>query len=166
MGMVCPNLICRSTCLNSKEEQFQRNRIGFSIELNVKPHLHSGFDSGTDICIGSVDLVRNITHNTKTQFTLPITFSVNRKKMQANVLINSEATIMFINIYFIKKFSLKTNKLLQSSKITNIDSSINKEEILTDYKTTDLDIGSHESKSQLLCTDLRNTDILIRHIFL
>ena len=59
-------------------------------------------------------------------FTLQITLWVYEKQVQANILVNSDATTSFINRDFVRKYCLITSHLEHSIKITNADRTSNK----------------------------------------
>ena len=124
------------------------------------------FDFGTDVCIGAVDTVQNVSNKPKFSFCLPITFTVKGKEVRANALIDSGATAMFINKKLVRKLDLETEEIGHAIRVTNADGSRNKGGPITEYVTAELDIGPHHSVSQMFYAKLGETDVIIGFTFL
>ena len=65
--------------------------------------------------------VVNISHNLKMSFTFQIILWVYEKQVQARALVDSGATILFIDSDFVRKHRLVTSHLEYSIEVTNAD---------------------------------------------
>ena len=97
---------------------------------------------------------------------VPVSLCTSYSMADKKALIDLGATNNFINPQFTKRMKLGTRKLPQVCKIWNIDGSLNKGGLLTDY--IDLEVQT-KNKCKLMCflvTDLGGEDIILGYPWL
>lgn len=86
--------------------------------------------------------------------------------MQVEALVDSGATLTFINQSLVDENHLVTYDLANLFTVINADRTSNKHGRITEYVREYLEIGSHKSKNQLLVTDLGNKAMILGMTFL
>ena len=71
--------------------------------------------------------------NKRTSFKIPVTLQVYGKKVQTEALVNSGATINFIDRVFVENNNLVKYKLANLYKVVNMNSTPNKVGQITEY---------------------------------
>ena len=117
--------------LAPKEEGKRESQLGFSIrtvEDNVC-NLQSE-DSISLISLKNLKVVlesySNIVYNKKISFKIPVTLWVYDKKVQTETLVDSKATINFVDKVFVENNNLVKYKLANLYKVVNVDGTPNK----------------------------------------
>lgn len=110
--------------------------------------------------------VVNIARDTKKSYKIPVTLWVYRKKVQAEALVDSGATTMFINQNYIERNHLVTHKLEKPIPENNADRTPNRAGHIKEYVQAYLEIDSHRSTNQLFITQLGDKDMMLGFLFL
>ena len=88
------------------------------------------------------------------------------KKAQTVTLVDSDATMNFINKSFIKKHNLITTKLANLYEVRNADGTSNKAGNIIHAVRAYIEIGTHKHTQYLLVTNLGDKDMYIGYQFL
>ena len=89
-----------------------------------------------------IDLVKNVAYN-KISFYLSIILWVYGKKVQVRALVDSGATIIFINKSVVESNNLAKEKLAESFGVTNADGTENQGGTIIHFVKVYLEIGLH-----------------------
>ena len=108
----------------------------------------------------------NIAYNKITSFKIPVTLWVYGKKVQTKALVNSEATINFIDRVVMENNNLVTYKLANPYYIINADGTSNKAGYITEYVQAYVEIGLYRTTQYLFVTNLGNKKMIIGYLYL
>ena len=89
-----------------------------------------------------------------------------RKEVQANILVDSDATILFINQNFVRKYHLIISQLNWPIEITNANWTPNKAGQITKLVKTYASIRDYKVQLSLLITSLEDKDMIISYTYL
>ena len=85
----------------------------------------------------------NIAHNKTIFFKIPVTLWVYGKKVQTKALVDSRATMNFVDKVVVENNNLITYKLANLYHIINADGTPNRAGYITEYVQAYIEIGSH-----------------------
>ena len=108
----------------------------------------------------------NIVYNKTISFQTPVTLWVYGKKVQTEALVDSEATMNFIDRVVIANNNLVTYKLANPYCITNADGTSNKVEQITEYVWAYIEIGLYRTTQYLFIINLGNKEMMIGYLYL
>jgi len=108
----------------------------------------------------------NIAYNKITSFKIPVTLWIYGKKVQTKALVNSEATINFIDRVVMENNNLVTYKLANPYYIINADGTSNKAGYITEYVQAYVEIGLYRTTQYLFVTNLGNKEMMIGYLYL
>jgi len=83
-------------------------------------------------------------HNKTTFFKIPVTLWVYGKKVQTEALVDSGATMNFVNRVIMENNNLVMHKLANLYHVINADGTPNKAGQITEYVQAYVEIGSHK----------------------
>ena len=130
----------------------------------IIPQLGSEIFSGIDV--QELNSVFNTARNKRTSFKIPVTLWVYNRKAQTEALVDSGATANFIDRDFAEKKNLTTTRLRNPIEVKNVDGTLNKTSMITEYVRCYLGIGSHKSTQYLYVTGLGNKDVILGYSYL
>jgi len=113
-----------------------------------------------------LETCNNIAHNKTTSFKIPVTLWVYSKKVQTKTLVDSGATMNFIDRVVMENNNLITHKLANPYYVINADSTPNKAGQITEYIQAYVEIGSHKMTQYLFVTNLGNKEMMIGYSYL
>jgi len=105
-------------------------------------------------------------HNKTTSFKIPVTLWVYEKKVQTKALVDSGATINFINRVVMENNNLVTYKLANPYCVINTDGTPNKAGYITEYVQAYVEIGLYRTTQHLFVTNLENKEMMIGYSYL
>jgi len=105
-------------------------------------------------------------HNKTTSFKIPVTLWVYGKKVQTKALVDSGATINFINRVVVENNNLVTYKLANPYCVINTDGTPNKAGYITEYVQAYVEIGLYRTTQHLFVTNLENKEMMIGYLYL
>ena len=97
---------------------------------------------------------------------VPVSLRTSYSMADKKALVDSGATNNFINPRFAERMKLGTRKLPQARKIWNIDGSLNKGGLLTDYIDLEVQTKNERKLMRFLVTDLGGEDIILGYPWL
>ena len=87
----------------------------------------------------------NIARNKTTSFKIPVTLWVYRKKVQTEALVDSGATMNFVDRVVVENNNLVTYKLANPYHVINADGTSNKARYINEYIQAYIEIGLHRT---------------------
>ena len=97
---------------------------------------------------------------------VPVSLRTSYSMADKKALVDSGATNNFINPRFAERMKLGTRKLPQAHKIWNIDGSLNKGGLLTDYIDLEVQTKNERKLMRFLVTNLGGEDIVLGYPWL
>ena len=97
---------------------------------------------------------------------VPVSLCTSYSMADKKALVDSRATNNFINPCFTERMRLGTQKLPQPCKIWNIDGSLNKGGLLTNYIDLEVQTKNNCKIMHFLVTDLGGEDIILGYPWL
>lgn len=94
-------------------------------------------------------------------FHIPITLQGRNRSKEVMAMLDSDASILFINKQFIEKHRVKTQKLTQPIEVYNIDETPNQAGLITEVAVLNLKVGEHKKKAVFTITNIGPEDIII-----
>ena len=87
----------------------------------------------------------NIAHNKTTSFKIPVILWIYGKKVQTEALVDSEATMNFVDRVVIENNNLVTYKLANPYCVINANGTPNKAGYITEYVQAYIEIGLYRT---------------------
>jgi len=87
----------------------------------------------------------NIAHNKTTSFKIPVILWIYGKKVQTEALVDSEATMNFVDRVVIENNNLVTYKLANPYCVINANGTPKKAGYITEYVQAYIEIGLHRT---------------------
>jgi len=99
-------------------------------------------------------------------FKIPVTLWVYKKKVQTKTLVDSGATMNFVNRVVMENNNLVTYKLANSYYVINVDGTSNRVGYITEYVWAYVEIRLYRTTQYLFVTNLGNKEIIIGYSYL
>lgn len=94
-------------------------------------------------------------------FHIPTTLQGRNWFQEVTAMLDSGASILFLNKQFVNKHKVTTQKLAKPIKVFNIDSTPNKVRMITEVAVLNLEVGEHKEKAVFTVTDIGPEDVII-----